>query len=722
MPLFFFNNKQAILLNLIKRQDANAIELSKEINTLIKGINEESSNIKLEYIYDDSVFVKNSILGVSKSLIWGSLFAFLVLFLFLKDIRFPIQIAITIPISILLTFLIMFIQEISINMISMGGLALGIGMLVDNSIVVQENITRHIENGSKRILACLNGVREVAVPVTASTLTSIAVFMPLLLVPGIGGAIFKDQSLTIIYSLLMSLFVSLILLPVLYYNMSSNPQNTFSLLNKFDLTLKKFYSLYEKLLIYSLDNYKRVLLIGFLVTILSFLVLIFNAKEWTPEISRDSLVINLDYKENLTAKSVEKITKTFVNQIKGYTKKTVVMNGKISQEFADQSQLKESRSIIYLYFDKPDKSKILAQVKNTLKKYPQFESEITNIKNPMEMIFANINQENLFEISSTKRSSMTDFLTKISGFQDIEFINNTELRTKVIIPDQEKLIQYGIKRNAVESILKTGLTGLYIGEFNDNDKRIPIYLRNQTANIDLVLKQSVLDSEIPLKKLVEVKNLFQSESLEKTDQHYTKRFRVHTDESLRRISTLINRNTDIHFKKSFEEEDVEETFESLIWIIILAISLVFMIMASQFESLKEPFVILFTIPMAAVGIAISLIVSGSSINLMSFMGMIVLAGIVVNDAIVKIDFIKHARNQGLSIRNAIIEAGKQRFRPILMTTLTTCLALLPMMIIHDDGFEMRFPMAITIFGGLLFATILTLIYIPLLYQLFSREN
>jgi HAE1 family hydrophobic/amphiphilic exporter-1 len=754
----FWKNKAAIQLNIIRKQEANAIDAAQQVRTLIQQINREEKKIAVEIAFDDSIFVEEAIYGTFQSLLWGACFAFLVLFIFLNNVRYPIYIFISIPVSILICFILFYLQNISLNIMSLGGLALGVGLLVDNSIVVLENIVRLQEEGYEKLQAVLKGTQEVILAVSASTLTTISVFAPLLLVSGISGAFFKEQALSLIYSLVTSLFVSIFLLPILFFHLKlrkpkEGVQRTPSLFSKikqfiawafwctiesFQMLLhfiglrfiikflkksiEHFYRFYHEQLVYFLAKPKKPLLVGLILSISAIVVLLNLKRVWIPKLSKNTISIECQFRSGLSLKAVESemmrlsLSLDSLFNISGQ----LLMNGKVSQDFADRARLREEKAILYLFFNETVSEETIEHLKQVLRFFPSMTAELKPIKTPFEVVFNRFQSANKVILTATNRQDLSNAMKHLAQYKDLKLLMAKSTKQWRFNIDKEKQMMLELSQEEIKQSIQLFSSGVYLGRFEAEQEILPIYMHANTTKEEFKTFSLFKGNKgYPLSSFLKKTEYYEESELSKQNLIYTALYEI---ENLP-LPLLNQRLIDfpqVEFQESYESKEVGDSLKDLLWAGLLSFIFVFMILAAQFESFKLPFIILFTVPMALVGISIVFLLSSVALSMMSVLGTIVLIGIVVNDAIIKVDFIENERKNGLRIKDAILSASQKRFRPILMTTLTTTLALLPMILIKSSAYELRLPMALAIFAGLSMATFLTLFFIPLLYQLFHK--
>jgi HAE1 family hydrophobic/amphiphilic exporter-1 len=812
------NEKESIGILVRKESGANTVKVTRVAHEVLKEIEEENPGIEILVVSEQAKYIEDAISSVLKSIIYGGILAFLVLFVFLQDLKTPIIIAVVIPISIIATFNLLYFRDITLNIMSLGGLALGVGMLVDNSIVVSESIFRHKGLGKGLMDAAYIGTKEVGMAVTASTLTTVSVFLPVLYVHGVAGQLFKDQALTVTFALLSSLIVSLTLLPMLasrkfeierkpgeregekgieegkiapkkkskfrfllypyiglrwltyfilkgvlwvfnfltsfflqlflliFHYLSLPFRPVINLIFKgFNLIYEKFSDRYHQFLIWSLDNKPKVLAVSLAFLALTFLLATQIPRELLPKPEAASFEVNLrtpiDYSLEQTVDVVSSIeswlgerqpVRDSFSQI-GVVSGMESLNPDISPNSAQiyveiqrLSQLEETIEALRTRLEKfPDLSFSIVKEQSTIAQFLAFATAEVGLK---------IKGEDLNRLKTIAEQLVVK-LGDIRGVADIN-TNIGEGKPEFLIKiKKEAFEKYNISPSEIANFLIDAVRGQVASQFKELEKKYDILVRlDETTreNIESLLDEQILyrGTPIPLRELVYYEIAKGPREIRRENQQ--REVIVSANLRGRKISQVVpkiqEKIDELSLPSGYrvvfsgEQEEMSQSFRSLIFAFGLAVLLVYMIMAAQFESLLHPFLILFTLPMGLTGAVWALILTGQTLNVISVIGMVVLAGIVVNDAIVKIDYTNQLRKKGLPLREAVMEASRVRLRPILMTTVTTAFGLFPMSLGLGRGSELQQPLAISVIGGLILATFLTLILIPVAYELGERRK
>jgi len=812
------NGKESIGILVRKESGANTVKVTQSAREVLEEIQQENSGIEILVVSEQAKYIENAISSVLSSIIFGGILAFLVLVVFLQDIKTPVIIAVVIPISIIATFNLLYFRDISLNIMSLGGLALGVGMFVDNSIVVSESIFRHKSLGKNLMEATVTGTKEVGMAVTASTLTTISVFLPVIYVHGVAGQLFEDQALTVTFALLSSLVVSLTLLPMLASrkfelsassgtpkNKEKQPKETqkslkrstgkillspfrglqwllynipkgiffvlnliFTFLSQLFLIVlhyislpfkpiinamfkvyngfyKKFEDLYHRVLIWSLGNKGKVLLGSLCFLAVTLVIASQMPRELMPKPETNSFEVNMktpvDYSLEQTGDVVATLETWLKDQVS--VKASFSQIGVVSGMEALNPEVSINSVNLYVEATHPSGvDELMETMRTKLQKFPGVTYSIVKEQSTMAEFMAFATAEVGLKIKGEDLNRLTilaeqlvEKLSQIEGVTDIA-TNIGEGKPEFLITiKKEALEKYNISPGTIGNFLVNAVRGQRATQFKELEKKydVRVRLEEQTReNIESLLDEQISyqGTLIPLRELVSYEIARGPKEIRRENQQ--REVLVTANLREKKISqvapTIREKIGELSLPQGYrvvfsgEQEEMTKSFQSLVFAFTLAVLLVYMIMAAQFESLKHPFLILITLPMGLTGAIWALRITGQSLNVISIIGMVVLAGIVVNDAIVKIDYTNQLRRRGLSVRESILEASRVRLRPILMTTVTTTFGLFPMSLGFGRGAELQQPMAIAVIGGLLLATFLTLILIPLVYEIAESKK
>lgn len=757
------NGHEVITLYVFKESGANTVEASAQVYDSLYRFSQEYANFDVVPVFGQAEFISESIHNVLQSLYLGGLFAFFILIYFLRDLKNPLIVGLSIPISIIITFICMYFLDIHFNIVSLGGLALGIGILVDNSIVVLENIYRYREMSYEPGEAAVHGTREVGLAITASTLTTMSVFMPLVYVKGIAGALFYEQAVTISLALAASLIVSIMLLPMLSARSWSAPNKSGQLycigrvaatpflrtIDLFQYLFNKFFLLYEYILVRALRHRWKVA--GALFTLLALSTYLGTSlgRELIPTVDRKHLVLRAELPSgtNLPTTAAE-ITSLERRLLREDGVVSVLSSIGITHEILDR-QYRPGLNKAVLDIEIAEGSESANVAERIEAAFGEF-SHLTLSLSPPESTFEQLFQQHQtqfdLKIIGPQLTILADLSQRITDFmqQDEDFTNaraNLQASKQVfnVEVQREAALQYGILPAELADFINRQLQGSTPTQFVDFANRIDIKVRAEHSdeldlwrvlNMQYPVKTQGRLVSVPLSELVRLKPGAGYEAIHRENQVRTvaitaalqgldfAQAKARLDEFLPQLAIPDGYWIEI----GTQHAELQEHYQNLYLILFISIVLVYFILAAQFESLAVPFVIVVAVPLASIGVVCTLWLTGNTLNIMSLLGCIVLVGIVVNDSIVKTDFIhRHYRASG-DLGQAIVEAGQKRFRPICMTTLTTICGLLPMALSSGSGSELRRPLAWAVIGGISLSTLLILIAVPILYSVVTRAK
>ncbi|GAB5408262.1 MAG: efflux RND transporter permease subunit [Balneolaceae bacterium] len=784
---------EAVEVAIYKEGDGNTVAVAEVVEERIDRIRETlPEGMKLEKVYDQSIFISSAVNEVKNAGIIGGILAVLVLFFFLRDFWSTVIISISIPVSIIATFNLMYGNDITLNIMSLGGIALGIGMLVDNSIVVLENIARHRGMGKNVLQAAQDGAGEVGTAVIASTLTTVAVFFPLVFVDGIAGQLFRDQALTVTFSLLASLAVAVTLIPMMS-SLSSNkkehapltlkePRTGFgrvlrairlfffytipSIITKgiryivagiawvfsklffiplylFDKAYSGVEHVYKSLLTVSLNNRFIVLLIAFGTFGGSLTLIPKIGIELIPQLSQGEFAVEFTLPPGTPIEETDQALRKVQDATRDRTgvRSTFAVAGTGNKIDANPDEGGENWGELNVLLasgaSADTEENTMASMRNSLSQVPGLQYKFSR---PSLFSFSTPVEVEITGFDLDKLKSLSDEITKkMEGngrFADIK--NSMEIGSPEIqiLFDRDRAAALGLQVHEVADRVVSNVRGDVATRYSWRDRKIDVLVRARQQDrasaeeIQQLIVNPGSERPIPLSAIAEIKVANGPSEIRRSSQQRVAVISANLNygdlgDAAAAVQTIIDNTTapiGIYARVAGQNEEMSDSFQSLLFALSLAIFLVYLVMASQFESLLHPFIILFTIPLALIGAVLALYVTGTTISVVVFIGLILLAGIVVNNAIVLIDLINQLRERGMDKLEAIKEGAKSRLRPILMTTLTTTLGLLPLAIGFGDGAELRAPMGITVIGGLLVSTLLTLVVIPVMYSIMDHKT
>ena len=843
------NGKESVEMAIYKEGDANTVTVAQAVKARLDSLKKANlmpKGVTYEVVFNQADFIKGAVDDLFDAAVIGGFLAILVLYLFLRDLRSTLIIGVTIPISILGTFGVMYQTGITLNLMSLGGVALGVGMLVDNSIVILESVHRHKLRGGKLKEAVFRGTREVSMAVVASTFTSVAVFLPMIFVEGIAGQLFKDQALTITYSQIVSLLIGITLTPMILAWRMRRPvmeedivrsklamkpgirhirtagrffanevlaivltdlRRLFRaigrgilrvlapLLDRFEGAYTRAASMYPPFLGWALDHKGSVLGFAALLVVISAGLATFLGGELIPPITQGEFSFEIKLPEGKALPETDRIMAQVEKAVVQYPEvKTVFssVGGSNKNQFA-RDRHEENYGQLYVVMkhkqDRRAERVVADRIRAKLQEYPEIASftfsrpTLFSIKTPIEIeIFG-------YELTALRNAAdkVAQRMASIRGLSDIKTsteLGNPEIQVRF---DRERLARLGLEENQIANTLRSKIRGDVASRYREEDKQIEILvragetdrntvedIRNLAVNLTPPQRQAQTggaqrDSSAPPDTQPQVSGQQQqqrpgtggsmgggtaaapqrsvpillgsvadvtidrgpaevrrirSQRAAVVSANLTGRDLNSVSEEIRAALQQLRGDIppELTVGLGGQNEEMQRSYKTLMFALALAIFLVYLVMASQFESLVHPFIIMFSVPLGLIGVVLSLVITNTAFSIMVFLGIIILAGIVVNNAIVLIDYANQLRREGYNKREALQKAGEVRLRPILMTTLTSVLGLLPMALGWGEGAEIRTPMAITVIGGLTFSTLLTLVFIPVIYEMIDRKR
>jgi HAE1 family hydrophobic/amphiphilic exporter-1 len=747
------NGKPGVRLSISKQSGKNTVEVAQAVLKEIENVHQDIPQIRLTPIIDSSEYIQSSISNVGRAALYGGLLAVVVLLFFLRNLRSTTVIATAIPISIIATFSLIYFGGFTLNIMTLGGLALGIGMLVDNAIVVLENIYRLQEGGESPLKAAINGTGEVTSAIIASTLTTLAVFLPLIFLRGMTGIMFKQLSYVIAFSLFCSLVVALTLVPmlsskVLRVTKIDNPTKQSTRSKLFSVTGQFFINLenkYKELLHYALDH--RIIVLG--TAVLLFTGCLFLARlvgsEFMPSADEGEVRVSGEMEVGTRLgvldekfKTVAAILQKEVPEIE-----SVVESIGGSGFRASGSHVGEFRISLVPQSQRSRSSEEIASVLR--RKLSGIPGLITRIRSGQGFFLLRMGQSGGdrvqievrgydLEIGDALAKQVQSLVEDVEGITDARLSREIGTPEEIILINRQKAADMKLTVSQIANTLQTFLTGTRASNYREAGDEFWIRVKvkdSEKMSLDDIMDLTLTNSDgqpVMLRNVVEVQPRRGPVLVQRKDQERI--ITVSANISGRDMGSIISdirerlktipvpRGFLILFSGDYEEQ--QKAFRELLFGLILALMLVYMVMASLYESLRDPFVVMFSIPLAAIGVILILFLTNTTFNVQSYIGCIMLGGIVVNNAILLVDYTNLLRRRDkMPLREAIEEAGRRRLRPILMTATTTIFALIPLALGLQEGGEAQAPMARAVIGGLLSSTLITLVIIPVVYSVFE---
>lgn len=737
-----------IRLQVSKQSGANTVEVAKVLHKEIREINREyDGRLHLTVLEDSSDYIQASVTNVQSSALYGSALAIFILLAFLRNIRATFVIAIAIPISVMATFALMYASNISLNVISLGGLALGVGMLIDNSIVILENVYRKLEAGRSRTEAAIEGATEMALPVIAGTLTTIAVFAPVLFLEGFASVFFGEMAIVVSFALVCSLAVALSLVPALGVMMLTPVQeppgwkgSVFRLFGGIVQGLnERFGSLLAKLL----ETPIRVLIVATAILLASLTALPLVGTELMPETDEGQIDLNVELPVGTPLSTTMAVMKELEGKVRGALRDGELSNiTTVAGPSAAWRPGGSNEGSIQVKLVGPDDRRgidpILADVRKAVSGTPGASIRARKGSSNMLMRLMRGGDDRLtveirgFDLAQgdALAERVRTLSRDVQGVTDAWIDREPGKREVAVVPDRQRLGDLGLDGKTVADALEHYILGRVATVFRDGGDEHNVRVQLADAERQRVDRLAELPVFIPGGGVVPVGAVARLDhgtgpaSISRMDQERIVRVNLGTsNRPLSEITAdlqgkLAGIEVPAGFRVSLggELEKQSETFGGLVTGILLALFLVYAVLVVQFESLKQPMVIMTAVPFAAIGVVSILVLTGTTFNMNSFLGCVVLVGIAVNNSIVLVDSIGHIRaTEGLGVRESAIEAGKRRLRPVLMMTATTVLGMLPLALGFGEGSEIQVPLARVIVGGLITSTLITLVFVPALY-------
>ena len=742
----FANNKPAILMSVLQESGANTAQVSEQFKAKLDELLQEDAyqDVKAEVLFDQGDYINRAISNIGQSMIVGGIFAMLVLFVFLRGIKSPIIIGVAIPYSVIVTFVLMYFANFSLNIMTLGALALGIGMLVDNAIVVIENIERHLGMGETPIEAAKKGTRELATAISASTLTTIAVFVPVLFIEGLIGQIFTEFALTISFSLFASLVVSLTVVPMLASRMlKTKTTNIMVTRNN-----SAFYTRYKKVMAKALQHRALILISTGILFVASCYVLLTRGTEFLPATDEGFASVSIQLPNGASTTR----TKEVVEVVESHVKKEKDVDVYVSligatQESTARGQGASNRGEMYIKMKpKGERDRTIFEFAENMEKAIQKEvAEDVTVQFNISTSSGSAPQQTTFRLTDTNTGRLQESantlkkaLEKVKGVTEVTHDLENTIEEIQIEVDRERAQAFGFAPAQVAQTVNQMTRGQVTTQLLTEDDKVLVaytgfgetYAQNMEALQTMELR-SPSGTFVKLEDIADVSIQEGPVSIRRSDQASAVAFFVKYsgEESLGSISKKVDeviaqtdlpKETTVAF--SGDRELYDNSINDMIMALFVAVLLVYFVMAAQFESFKYPFIIMFTVPLMVIGVAIAFLLTNTLISVTAVIGILVLVGIVVNNGIVFVDYINQKKAQGMASYDAIMMTTVDRLRPVIMTATTTILGLIPLALGIGEGTEMNQPMGIAVIGGLVTSTLFTLFIVPIIYSLFDKET
>jgi HAE1 family hydrophobic/amphiphilic exporter-1 len=747
------NGTPGIRIMIYKQSGKNTVRIVEGVLAEIEKLKEDYPQIEFIPIRDSAKFIRSAISNVASSAMYGGLLAVFVLLFFLANVRSTLVIAVSIPISIIATFSLIYFGKMTLNVMSLGGLALGVGMMVDSSIVVLENIFRMKQGGVPTNRACVEGSKEVTGAIIASTVTTLIVFLPMAFVRGSSGIMFKQLALVVTFSLTCSLFVSLTLVPLFSSRLlatadASRAHREPKLAAKSRALFAKLENAYKGILHYSLSHRFQVLGLAAVLLVISLFLIRFVGQEYLPQTDEGEVSVTVEMEVGTRLSVMDQKLRDVAEMVKGLVPEISSIEegagsggwrgganqGTITLRLKPKSQ--RTRSSIAIA---ADLSRKLGQVPGV---------QIRTRSSGSQMMFGmrgGGGQERLqvevrgydMEVAQALAEQVKRVVENTSGVTDVRISRLEGTPEQHLVVDRQKASEVKLSVNQVASFIQTILMGTQASQFREGGREYRILVKvKDSENLDIsdILDLTMTNSDgqpISLRNVINVRAKRGPQQIERRDRERI--ITVSGEIAGRDMGSVISdvrqslknvpvpRDFTIGFTGDYEEQ--QKAFRELLVSIILALFLVYMVMAMLYESLRDPLIVMFSVPLAIIGVVFILILTGTTFNVETYIGCIMLGGIVVNNAILLVDYTNLLRRRDkMAMMEAIEEAGRRRLRPILMTALTTIMAMLPLALGLQEGSEVQTPLARAVIGGLISSTLITLVVVPVVYSLFEKKE
>lgn len=740
---FLTGNRPGISMAIIQQADSRMADLKASLHKLIDSFEKDYPDLQFETVRDQSELLNFSMSNLQQDLFMGALMAFLILFLFLNDFRAPVLIGITIPLSLIISFMFFHVMNLSINIISLAGLALGIGMIIDCSIIVIENILNYRSEGLSLKEACIRGTTEVIRPMLSSTLSTSAVFLPLIFISGMAGALFYDEAVSVSLGNLASFIVAITILPVLFFLFYRKKENAevrkparfnFRLterLQKINIAGRAEH-LYELGLDWVFRNKAITTIIFMVLVLMSILFFRIIPKEAMPRYKQTETLVSIEWNENIHINENLRRASDLVQKLQPFLDASNSMLGE--QQFLLNREKEQDYFEAELYLKVKDAGRLDA-MKDSLRLlisrlYPMAGVSFKPPENIFERIFADKEPPLLAKVSVSEASqfntdSVISFASQADALVNAPISNRIPLKQNITVRvDQEKLLLYGVEYSTLLQTLNTAFSDNNFTTLRSYQQFLPVVLGDEprmAGDVLTTLKVRNKTGEmIPATALIKVQRDRDIKVITAGQQgeYIPLQYSVdekHAEVYKSKLKTLVRKKQypDVQFSGLLMKS--RKLITELSIVLVISLLLLYFILAAQFESLLQPFIVLLELPADITGALFILWLFGGSLNIMSGIGIIIMTGVIINDSILKVDTINQLKKQGLPLMDAIRKGGKLRLGSILMTALTTMLAVIPFFFGTDLGSSLQKPLSLALIGGMIMGTLVSLFFVPLVY-------
>ncbi len=748
------NGNPGVRLRVTKQSGQNTVAIADAVRREVERINNEIPGLKLSVLDDSSVFINRSIHSVQEAAVLGAILVIAVIFTFLRNVRSTLIICTSIPVSIVGTFALLYFGGFTLNTMTFGGLALGVGMIVDASIVVLENTYRHMEQGKDRMQASIDGSEEVWSAILASTLTHVAVFVPLLFLSGVSSILFKQLAYVVMFSLFMSLFVAVTIVPVLCSRILKPPVHgserqglTGRLFTWSERLLDGMDEGYRRILRRALIHRPTVIGLGAGLVALAVVILPSIGYELMPQADEGEVSVTAELPVGTRIERAHDVALRLESLIAEYVpEKEIVITQAGAGGFGGSAS--RTQATIRLVA-KDQRTRTSEEIARDLNRQLTgvlpgviISTRASGGNSQMNRIMGGGDSRLSLEVRGDDlrmareiSQSAKELMDKLPEAVRNARISREEGRPELAIDiDRPKAALLGLSVTNVAESIRTNVAGTQAAFFRKDGNEYPIIVRlreedrERVEDINDVLINAPTGQVLQAKNLMSLRNQSGPTEIQRKNQERILRVTAEPEIALSEaVAAVNNRMSEVRTSPQFqvgfgaEVEEQARAFRQLQLMLILAVVLVYAVMASQYESLRDPFIIMFSVPLAAIGVVLALVLTNTTFSLQAYIGVIMLAGIVVSNAILLVDYTNILRRRdGVPLREAVEQAGRTRLRPIIMTTLTTILGLVPMALAIGEGSELQAPLARVVIGGLTASTLITLVFVPTLYTIFEE--
>lgn len=752
------NGKPGVRMRVTKQSGKNTVAIADDVKAEIERINREVGGLRLTVLEDQAKFIQQSISSVQEHAIFGGILVILVIFAFLRDLRATLIVCTSIPISIVGTFALLYFGGYTLNTMTFGGLALGTGMIVDAAIVVLENTYRHMEMGKSRMQASIDGAEEVWSAILASTLTHIAVFVPLLFLSGVSSILFTQLAIVVMFSLSMSLFVAVTIVPVLCSRLLVLPAPAHErtgvtgwMFSVSERALDGIDNLYSAVLRRALHHRPTVLASATALTAVAFVILPTIPAELMPATDEGEVSVSARMAVGSRIERSEAIALQLEQMVEQNVPEIVDLVSSAGGGGGPMGGGAGSVNLTLRLTPKEQRTRSSEQIATDLRRVlvglpgVTITTRASGGNQSLNRVLGNLNTDSRLAVevrgfsledSDRVQREVLSLLQTVDGVANPQ-IGRQEGRPELAIRvDRPKAALLGLSVTNVANAIRTNMAGTQAAVFRERGKEFPIIVRlreedrAQTESVNDVLISTPTGQVLPAKNLLTVETKRGPTQIERKNQERISRVNAELEAGVPlgvAVKAVQARLPEVSVPQDFtvgfgpEVEAQTQAFDQLQVLLLLAVLLVYAVMASQYESLRDPFIVMFSVPVSAIGIVGAMKLTSTSFSLQAYIGVIMLAGIVVSNAILLVDYTNILRRRdGLSVRDAVQKASRTRLRPILMTTLCTILGLVPMSMGIGEGAELQAPLARVVIGGLTASTLVTLVLVPTVYTLFEE--